>query len=137
MARVQKKPASPVPKTPQISTPRVSRPASSTSTLMSAARSSAKKGTNSSLQISKNSSTGERRRVVPSSLHMSLSLDPRNSDSASPATTRKSFIMEKMGDKDIVKRAFKTFQNNLNQLKSPGEEISRSPMQVDFSCLYQ
>ena len=32
--------------------------------------------------------------------------------------------MEKMGDKDIVKRAFKTFQNNFNQPKTSGENKS-------------
>nr|ACU14162.1 unknown [Glycine max] len=37
---------------------------------------------------------------------------------------RKSLIMEKMGDKDIVKRAFKTFQNNFNQPKTSGENKS-------------
>jgi hypothetical protein len=38
--------------------------------------------------------------------------------------------MEKMGDKDIVKRAFKTFEKSFNQLKSSGEERSSVPKQV-------
>ena len=35
--------------------------------------------------------------------------------------------MEKMGDKDIVKRAFKTFQNSSNQPKTFGEDKSLVP----------
>ncbi|KAK9276054.1 hypothetical protein L1049_005585 [Liquidambar formosana] len=130
VARVKKTTVSPLPKSPQISTPRVPRPISSTSTMMSASRSSTKKGTSSSLPRSKNPSAGESRKAAPTSLHMSLSLDPTNSDPASLTSTRKSLIMEQMGDKDIVKRAFKTFQNNFNQLKSPVEDKSSVPKQV-------
>jgi hypothetical protein len=35
-----------------------------------------------------------------------------------------------MGDKDIVKRAFKTFQNNFSQLKSSAEERAIREKQV-------
>lgn len=131
VASVQKKPASPVPKSPQIFTPAVSRP-KLTSTMTPTARSSTKKGTTSSLPRSKKSPTRQSRSVAPSSLHMSLSSGPKKSDPASPATTtsRKSLIMEKMGDKDIVKRAFKTFQNNMNQLKSSSEGKSSLPKQA-------
>ena len=38
--------------------------------------------------------------------------------------------MEKMGDKDIVKRAFKTFQSNYNQLKPSSQEQSPATKQV-------
>lgn len=38
--------------------------------------------------------------------------------------------MEKMGDKDIVRRAFKTFQNSFNQLKPSSEVRSSVPKQV-------
>ncbi|KAI8022677.1 Protein WVD2-like 6 [Camellia lanceoleosa] len=41
--------------------------------------------------------------------------------------------MEKMADKDIVKRAFKTFQNNFNQVRSSGYE--RSPGQKEVSTM--
>ncbi|XP_028068350.1 muscle M-line assembly protein unc-89-like isoform X1 [Camellia sinensis] len=110
----KKKPASsPLPKkSPEISTPKPSKP-TSTSTW-----SSTKKTNGSSLPRSKNLSSGESKKVSPSSLHMSLSLGPSNSDSNSLTTTRKSLFMEKMGDKDIVKRAFKTFQNNFNQVRA-------------------
>ncbi|CAN7133831.1 unnamed protein product [Brassica rapa subsp. narinosa] len=42
-------------------------------------------------------------------MHMSMSLGPSASD---PTSTRKSLIMERMGDKYIFKRAFKTFQKS-------------------------
>jgi len=61
---------------------------------------------------------------------MSLSLAPSNPDPAPQATMRRSLIMEKMGDKDIVKRAFKTFQNSFNQPKTPGEDKSLIKKQV-------
>ncbi|CAL8994364.1 unnamed protein product [Prunus brigantina] len=121
------------------STPRVSKPIStstprasksiSTSIATPAPRSSVKKGNTSSLPRSKNPSIEDTEKVPPKSLHMSLSLDPAKSDSASPTTARKSFIMENMGDKDIVRRAFKTFQNNYNQPKSSSEEKSSTPTQ--------
>ncbi|PQQ07062.1 protein WVD2-like 7 [Prunus yedoensis var. nudiflora] len=95
-----------------------------------APRSSVKKSNTSSLPRSKNPSSEDTKKVPPKSLHMSLSLDPAKSDSASPTTTRKSFIMENMGDKDIVRRAFRTFQNNNNQPKSSSEEKSSTPTQL-------
>jgi hypothetical protein len=57
-------------------------------------------------------------------------MDSPNSETVPLTTTRKSFIMEKMGDKDIVKRAFKTFQNNFSQLKSSAEERAIREKQV-------
>lgn len=73
------------------------------------------------------------KKVDSNSLHISLNLDPSESKDSNPpplTTTRKSLVMEKMGDKDIVKRAFKTFQNKNNQLESSSEEQSTSPKQV-------
>ncbi|KAL9424025.1 hypothetical protein AB3S75_036001 [Citrus x aurantiifolia] len=140
ISKIKKKPASPaaksspitkasrIAKSPHLSTPKVSKP-TPTSTL-SSSRSSTKIGNGSSLPRSKNLSAGESKKVAPKSLHMSLSLGPSSSDPVSLTTTRKSLIMEKMGDKDIVKRAFKTFQNNYNQLKSSKEERSPAPKQV-------
>lgn len=139
ISKLKKKPASPtaksspiakasiIAKAPHLSTPRVSKP-TPTSTLLSSSRSSTKIGNGSSLSRSKNLSAGESKKVAPKSLHMSLSLGPSSSDPVS--LTRKSLIMEKMGDKDIVKRAFKTFQNNYNQLKTSTEERSAAPKQV-------
>ncbi|OAY49890.1 protein WVD2-like 7 isoform X1 [Manihot esculenta] len=125
MARIKKKPASPVAKSPQISTPKAPKTMPSSGTL-STSRPSIKKVTGSSLPKSKSPSIGERKKVAPKSFHLSLSLDAPKSDppahASTPMTTnRKSLIMEKMKDKDIVKRAFKTFQNNFNQLKASAE----------------
>ncbi|KAF9605464.1 hypothetical protein IFM89_017483 [Coptis chinensis] len=58
----------------------------------------------------------------PNSLHMSLCLEPTKSDFALPASTRRSFVVEKMGDKDIVKRAFR--ENNFSLSKPSIEEKS-------------
>ncbi|KAL2904209.1 Protein WVD2-like 7 [Bienertia sinuspersici] len=68
---------------------------------------------------SKKAARPESKKVLPTPrkqfgctpLHMSLSLEQPDSDAASLTTVRKSLIMERMGDKDIVKRAFKSFQN--------------------------
>ncbi|XP_028788049.1 protein WVD2-like 7 isoform X2 [Neltuma alba] len=118
--KTKRKQVVPTSKAHQISTPRSSRPTSMpTKTLPSA--SSNRKGNSPSLSGRKTPSTQENKRVVNKSLHMSLSLGPSNNDPVSLTPVRKSFIMEKMGDKDIVKRAFKTFQNNFNQSKTSGE----------------
>ncbi|KAL6351360.1 hypothetical protein AAG906_035152 [Vitis piasezkii] len=143
-ASVMKKAVSPIAKSPQISKPRDSKP-TPTSKMISSSQPSIKKANGSSLPKSKNPSAGEIKKpsprskipsagewkkVAPTSLHMSLSLGPPHSDSASLTTTRKSLIMEKMGDKDIVRRAFKTFQNSFNQLKPSSEVRSSVPKQV-------
>lgn len=136
MARLNKKPASPVTKAASpvtkashISTPKVSK-AAPTSTALSASRSSTKKGNDSSLPTRKNHSIVESKKVAPKSLHISFSLGPTNSDQVSLTRNRKSLIMEEMGDKDIVKRAFKSFQKNYNQPKSSSYERSPVPKQV-------
>lgn len=116
---------SPVTKLPQLSTPKLSK-----STMMPASISTTKKVSRSSLPRAKNT-PGEKRRTMPTSLHMSLSLDPRSSG-PSLTTTRKSLIMESMGDKDIVRRAFKTFQNSYNGLKSPNDGLSSWSNQVSY-----
>ncbi|XP_022734213.1 protein WVD2-like 7 isoform X2 [Durio zibethinus] len=128
--RIKKKPISPVAKTPQLSTPRASKP-TSTSATSSASRIPSKTGITSSCSLPKTkNSVGESKKVAPRSLHMSLSLGPSGSGPVSLAATRKSLIMEKMGDKDIVKRAFKTFQSNYNQLKPSSQEQSPATKQV-------
>ncbi|KAL6969499.1 hypothetical protein U1Q18_029212 [Sarracenia purpurea var. burkii] len=133
LAGTKKQQASPVlKKLPEISTPKTSKPPP-TSTLMSASRSTTKKGNGSLFPRSKNPSAVENKKLVPSSLQVSHSLGPANSESAYLTTTRKSLIMEKMGDKDIVKRAFKTFQNNFNDVRSSGYEKSSTQNEV---CYY-
>lgn len=54
------------------------------------------------------------REINPTSLHMSYNFGGRTNSSAASSMTRKSLIMEKMGDKDIVRQAFKTFQIRSN-----------------------
>ncbi|KAG6764761.1 hypothetical protein POTOM_032247 [Populus tomentosa] len=121
IARAKKKPEPLVTKQPQISTPKVSKRVPTSSSL-SASRSSTKKLNGSLLPRSKNPPAGGNKKVISKSLHLSLTMDPSNSEPDPHISTRKSFIREKMGDKDIVKRAFKTFQNNFSQLKSSAEE---------------
>ncbi|XP_061360807.1 protein WVD2-like 7 [Gastrolobium bilobum] len=128
-AKTKKKSMQPTSKASKISTPRSSKP-TSTPTKTFASASSTKKGNSPSLSRRQIISSGESRKVVNKSLHMSLSLGPCNPDPAPHATMRKSFIMENMGDKDIVKRAFKTFQNNFNQPKTSDEDRSLVKKQV-------
>ncbi|KAB2624651.1 cell wall protein DAN4 [Pyrus ussuriensis x Pyrus communis] len=114
------------------STPRVAK-FLSTSTATPASRSSVKKSTVSSFPRSKNPSTEETKEVPPKRLHLSLNLESSPTMSGSAfvtTTTRKSSIMENMGDKDIVKRAFKTFQNNYNQPQPSNEEKPPTPKQL-------
>ncbi|KAL4318280.1 hypothetical protein GQ457_18G021290 [Hibiscus cannabinus] len=114
---VKKKLPSPVTKTPPFSTPRASKPKSTPTTL-----SESRTPSNSSPKTK--NPVVDSKKMAPRSLHMSLSLGPPGSSLTSLAATRKSLIMEKMGDKDIVKRTFKTFQNNYNQLKPSAQEQS-------------
>ncbi|XP_027346752.1 protein WVD2-like 7 isoform X2 [Abrus precatorius] len=122
VAKMKKKSKLPSSKASEISTPKSSKPASSPTKTLSSA--STKRGNSSSISGRKITSTGENRNVPNKSLHMSLSLAPSKHDPAPLTTLRKSLIMEKMGDKDIVKRAFKTFQNNFNQPKISDEDKS-------------
>ncbi|KAL3511228.1 hypothetical protein ACH5RR_030629 [Cinchona calisaya] len=117
--------SSPVTKLSQLSTPK-----SSKSTMMPASISTTKKVNGTSLPKAK-INPGENRRAMPTSLHMSLSLDPASSG-PSLTTTRKSLIMERMGDKDIVRRAFKTFQNSISGLKSPNDGLSSWSQKVSY-----
>ena len=127
-AREKKKPEPTATKQPQISTPKVSKPVPTSSSLP-ASQSSMKKLNGSLLPRSKNLAGGNKK-VTSKSLHLSLTMDPPNSEPAPLTTTRKSFIMEKNGDKDIVKRTFKTFQNNFSQLRSSAEERAIGEKQV-------
>ncbi|XP_029127424.1 protein WVD2-like 7 isoform X1 [Cajanus cajan] len=127
--KTKKKSELPTAKAPQISTPRSSKPAP-TPTKTVTPTSSTKKGNSPSLTRRQIASSGESRKVANKSLHMSMSLAPSNPDPAPHTTMRRSLIMEKMGDKDIVKRAFKTFQNSFNQQKSSGEDRSLIKKQV-------
>ncbi|KAH9609167.1 hypothetical protein KSS87_002393 [Heliosperma pusillum] len=106
---VLKRTSSPMPKSTILSTPKSSKPE-----LIKGAKSAGRlldrKDNGFTPLPVKKTTESQSRRLIPTSLHMSLSLGPMNSDQAS-LTMRKSLIMERMGDKDIVKRAFKAFQN--------------------------
>lgn len=129
LAGTKIKEISPAVKRSQASTPKYSKP-SLISTPTSATL-SGKKKLNRSMVV-------ESKRASPNPLHMSLSLGPAKS-STPFGMTRKSLIMEKMGDKDIVRRAFKSFQSQLNgyptdeksstlkQLSSTASEMKISP----------
>ncbi|CAN8291797.1 unnamed protein product [Cochlearia groenlandica] len=98
---ITKKPAS-----PGLSTPRVYKQPDPKVPSLSTSQSSVKKETASALLRNK--------QTAPKSLHISPSVNPSASDPTALASTRKSLIMERMGDKDIVKRAFKTFQKSFD-----------------------
>ncbi|KAL6547205.1 hypothetical protein OROMI_022926 [Orobanche minor] len=128
---IKKKIASPVGKPLQAAITRYSKLTLMT-TPISASRDLKKKANMSQLPRSSNFSVEESKRGVPTSLHMSLSLGPTNS-LGGLSTTRKSLIMESMGDKDIVKRAFKTFRNHTNGLTS--DEKPSAVKQVPSTAL--
>ena len=116
-------PTKPLPAT----TPRHMRP-TSVSSPISAPQALKKKVNHSAPPKTKSSQVGQSKKVAPTSLHMSLSLGPAESLGAIPMT-RKSLIMESMGDKDIVRRAFKTFQNRTN-----GFSTDEKPTTVKHVC---
>lgn len=107
----RKKVVTPPSKPLPAATPKYVKPTSISSPISQSVR---KKVNNSAPPKMKSSQAGQSKRVAPTSLHMSLSLGPADSLGALPM--RKSLIMESMGDKDIVKRAFKSFQNRTNGL---------------------
>jgi hypothetical protein len=121
MTKATNKAASPVLKPPGFSTPRVSKSASTISS-MSTSRSSVKKESVSTLL--------RKKQTAPKSLPISLNVDQSVSDPTAVPTTRKSLIMERMGDKDIVRRAFKSFQKSFDQMKSTDDGQDTAPKQV-------
>ncbi|XP_047318703.1 protein WVD2-like 7 isoform X2 [Impatiens glandulifera] len=127
-AEIKKKPTSPLIRSPQVFTQKIPKQLSTSMV----ASSSSPYQSSLSLRKSKTPAT-DNKRIPPSSLHMSMNLGHSNSNHPSSSSTRKSLIMEKMGDKDIVKRAFRTFQNSVNQLRSPADEKSTQRKQVSAS----
>ncbi|PKI47226.1 hypothetical protein CRG98_032363 [Punica granatum] len=124
--RLKKKSGSHLEKSPGSPTAKAAKPTGS--------KSSTKSDVAPSLIKSKNLIEREKKTVFPKSLHMSISLGGSQTSSTPPPSvtlTRKSFIMERMAEKDIVKRAFKSFQNSVGQSKSFVEE--RSPSQKPYS----
>ncbi|KAG7589602.1 hypothetical protein ISN44_As07g018590 [Arabidopsis suecica] len=121
MTKATNKAASPVLKPPGFLTPRVSKPTSTISS-MSTSRSSVKKENVSALP--------RKKQTAPKSLQVPLSVEQLGSDPTAVPTTRKSLIMERMGDKDIVRRAFKSFQKSFDQMKSTGDGQDTAPKKV-------
>ncbi|KAG7598145.1 hypothetical protein ISN44_As06g024390 [Arabidopsis suecica] len=106
MMKATKKPAAPISKAPQgFSTPRVYKPAPQKTSLSTS---------HSSMKKEKVSPLLSKKQTAPKSLHSSMNLDPPASDPTALPSNRKSLIMERMGDKDIVKRAFKSFQKSFD-----------------------
>lgn len=124
----RKKVVTPPSKPLPAATPKYIKPTSISSPI-SASQSVRKKVNNSAPLKMKSSEAGQSKRVAPTSLHMSLSLGPADSLGAVPM--RKSLIMESMGDKDIVKRAFKSFQNRTN-----GFATNEKPTTVKHVCIF-
>ncbi|GAB2280375.1 hypothetical protein Dimus_015010 [Dionaea muscipula] len=114
----KKKQSSPAVRSPVVSTPKQLKPALSRP-VTSVTRPTAERKNGFTPLSGKKTAPAASKRVASPSLHMSLSWGPANSDPGSLATRRKSLIMERMGDKDIIKRAFRTFQNNFGQVTSP------------------
>lgn len=88
--------------------------------------------------LSKNNapSPREAKRVFTPKSVQTMSVNSGHAKSSSVSSLpadRKSLIMERMGDKDIVKRAFKAFQNNnFDQVRSYGADESPFQKQVLF-----
>ncbi|KAH9606862.1 hypothetical protein KSS87_020270 [Heliosperma pusillum] len=118
---IPKRTTAPMPRSPMFSTSKSVKP-ELTKVTKSPNRLLDKKETSFTSVSSKKSIGPRSNRVVPTSLHMSLNLGPVNSNQES--LTRKSLIMEKMADKDIVKRAFKSFQNTP---QTPPSSLNKSP----------
>ncbi|KAL5722370.1 hypothetical protein ACHQM5_005900 [Ranunculus cassubicifolius] len=106
--KAKKKPVAPATKTTRTLLPRLAK-VTPVSPIESASKISTRKSS-PSLPKKNSPSSVKKKTSTPNAVHMSLSLEPTTSDSATPVTARRSFIMEKMGDKDIVKRAFRAFQ---------------------------
>ncbi|MED6106251.1 hypothetical protein PIB30_003209 [Stylosanthes scabra] len=130
VAKMKKKSTLPTPKASRISTPRSSSSNPTLTPTKLPASSSTKNANSPSLSRKQITSSSESRKVAIKSLHMSMSLGPTNHEMDPHSTLRESLIMKKMGDKDIVRRAFKTFQNNYNQPKVSGEDRSLVKRQV-------
>ncbi|ESQ28211.1 hypothetical protein EUTSA_v10018633mg [Eutrema salsugineum] len=121
MIKATNKAASAVSKSPGFSTPRMSKPASTISSI-STFRSSGKKENGSTLP--------RKKQTAQKTLHTFLNLGQPGSEPTALATNRKSLFMEQMGDKDIVRRVFKTFQQSFDQMKPSDNGQDTAPKQV-------
>ncbi|XP_026436263.1 protein WVD2-like 7 isoform X2 [Papaver somniferum] len=123
-----KKLATPKTKTAQNLLSKASKPSPSSPAISTISRTPARKDGSPSLLKNKQLFSPDKKRST--SLHMSLNAPPVKSDSSFLNTTRRSLIMEQMGDKDIVKRAFKAFRNTYGTPLSNGEGTSSTFQQL-------
>ncbi|KAK4779958.1 hypothetical protein SAY87_016064 [Trapa incisa] len=132
---IKKKPTSPLPKLPHVATPKVSKPIF-VSSAPSASRSSTR-ARPAQTSVSKNlnppPSTDNLKKVAGKSLHLTTTTSPMSSQASVPTPSRKSLIMESMGEKDIVKKAFKMFRNNVREVELTSNDKSPMPKQVSSS----
>lgn len=121
MEKAKKKPAPAVIKSPQVySTPRTTSKPTSISPVPSTTKSSRKPGImDVSTKRNKGGPAVDLKKVSPSNEGRPTTRSiPPSFDPTAIAAPRRSLIMERMGDKDIIKRAFKTFQNHVGLSKS-------------------
>lgn len=128
MQKTKMKTVAPTTKATRTSLPRASKPTPS-SPLTPASKISSRKESSPSLQKKRTPTPVKKTTPKPNSLHISLSLEPTTSAAATTTPARRSFIMESMGDKDIVKRAFRAFQNNPSLSTPSADEHSSTPQQ--------
>ncbi|KAI4370438.1 hypothetical protein MLD38_018792 [Melastoma candidum] len=120
MEKAKKKPAPAIIKSPQVhSAPR----RTSKHTPISPAPSMTTPFRKPTIDVSTNRNKGgpalDLKKVSPNhALGPTSSSNLQSFDPAAVAAPRRSLLMERMGDKDIIKRAFRTFQNNAGLSKS-------------------
>ncbi|RZC80119.1 hypothetical protein C5167_042695 [Papaver somniferum] len=130
-AKTTRKLVTPKTKAAQTSVSKASKPSQSLPAISTTCRTPARKDSSPSLLKNKQLFSADNKRTTSStSLHMSLNAPPVKSDSSFLNTTRRSLIMEQMGDKEIVKRAFKAFKNTYGTPLSNGEGTSSTSQQL-------
>ncbi|KAL5974298.1 hypothetical protein ACLOJK_030962 [Asimina triloba] len=130
-ATIKKKAEMSTPKSRNTTITRVPRASPASPISSAAAKASIRKdNTNSTTRPkSRNASVTENKRPT-STLHSSLVISSNVSDSVATTTPRRSLIMEKMGEKEIVRRAFKAFQKRISPSDYSEDANSSSTLQV-------
>lgn len=131
-AKTTRKLVTPKTKAAQTSVSNASKPSQSSPATSTTSRTPARKDSSPSLLKNKQLFSADKKLSTSStSLHMSLNAPPVKSDSSFLNTTRRSLIMEQMGDKEIVKRAFKAFRNTYGTpISNNGEGTSSTFQQL-------
>ncbi|MCL7034019.1 hypothetical protein MKW94_008019 [Papaver nudicaule] len=134
-AKTMRKLAAPKTKTAQTSVSKASKPSPSSPAISTTSGTPTRKDSGPSLPKNKQIFSADNKQSTSSALlppanSDSSFLPPANSDSSFLNTTRRSLIMEQMGDKEIIKRAFKTFKNTYGTPLSTGEGTSSTFQQL-------